>query len=114
MRGRWRLFRHEAARTPGPGLWTFLALYVVALAMGTLSTFAFDAVVFWPANAVMIAALLVLPRRSAPWMLAAGIALNLLNNLVRGDQMPFFVINIAMNAAEAVAVTLVARRVGGA
>lgn len=114
MRGRWRLFKHEAARTQGLGLRTFLALYVVALALGTLSTFAFDAVVFWPANAVMIAALLVLPRRPAMAMLVIGIALNLLNNLVRGDQMPFFIINVAMNAAEAVAVALVARRVGGA
>lgn len=114
MRGRWRLFRHKAARTTGLGLPIFLVLYVAALAVGTASALAFDAVVFWPANGVMIAALLVLPRRPALAMLVIGVALNLLNNLVRGDQMPFFVVNVVMNAMEAVAVAVVARRVGGA
>lgn len=114
MRGRWRLFRHETARTSGWGPAAFLALYVAALILGTLSTFAFGAVVFWPANAVMVAALLVLPRRQAIGVLCAGVALNLLNNLVRGDEMPFFLLNVALNAAQAVAMTLLARRVGGA
>ena len=63
MRGRWRLFRQDAARTDGPGLWAFLAAYVGALALATLSTRALDAIVFWPANGVMVAALLVLPAR---------------------------------------------------
>lgn len=114
MRGRWRLFRQDAARTDGPGLSAFLALYAGALALGTLSTRTLDAIVFWPANGVMIAALLVLPRRKAMIMLAAGIGLNLLNNLVRGDQMPFFALNVAMNAVEAVLACVIARRVCGA
>ena len=92
----------------------FLMLYAAALAVGTLSALAFGAVLFWPANAVMIAALLMLPRRSAVLVLVAGVALNLLNNLVRGDPMPFYFINVAMNAVEAVLAAVVTRRVCGA
>lgn len=113
MRGRWRLFRHETARRTGPGPWVFLALHAAALAIGTLSTRAFDVVVFWPANAVMIAALLVLPRRQAQAVFLAGIGLNLINNLIRGDQLPFFLINVAMNAAEVFLASAIARRVCG-
>lgn len=114
MRGRWRLFRHEAARTSGWGPAAFIALYVAALILGTLSALAFGAVVFWPANAVMVAALLVLPRRQAIGVLCAGIALNLLNNVVRGDEMPFFILNVALNAIQVLVMAVVARRVGGA
>lgn len=114
MHGRWRLFRHEAARVSGPGPWTFLALYVVALAIGTLSTQSLGVVVFWPANAVMMAALLLLQRPQALLVLIVGIGLNIANNVIRGDQMPFFVINIVMNTLEAVVAALIARRVCGA
>jgi signal transduction histidine kinase/CheY-like chemotaxis protein len=114
MQGRWRLFRHEAARVSGPGPWTFLALYVVALAIGTLSTKSLGTVVFWPANAVMMAALLLLPRRQAIRVLLIGIGLNVVNNFIRGDQMPFFVINIVMNTTEALLAAVIARRVCGA
>lgn len=114
MHGRWRLFRHEAARRTGPGPVVFLAIYAAALAIGTLSTRALEVVVFWPANAVMIAALLILPRRPAQAVFLAGVGLNVLNNLIRGDQMPFFMINVAMNAAEVFLASVIARRVCGA
>jgi signal transduction histidine kinase/ActR/RegA family two-component response regulator len=114
MHGRWRLFRHEAKRPGRIGPWALLTLYAIALAIGTVSTLAFSAVVFWPANAVMIAALLLLPRRQGVLVLVAGIGLNILNNLIRGDQMPFFMINVIMNAAQAVMVAALASRVCGA
>jgi signal transduction histidine kinase/ActR/RegA family two-component response regulator len=114
MHGRWRLFRHDAAREGRIGPWAFLGLYVAALLIGTVSALSFGTVVFWPANAVMIAAVLMLKRPQAVSVFLAGIALNVLNNLLRGDQMPFFAINVILNAVEVVTVSLVARRVCGA
>ena len=65
MHGRWRLFRHEAGRASGPAPWAYVALFAACIMIGLWSADTFGAIVIWPANGVMLAALLQLHRKQA-------------------------------------------------
>ncbi|CAN5178699.1 MASE1 domain-containing protein [soil metagenome] len=114
MHGRWRLFRHEAGRDSGPPPWAYVALFAACMLVGIWSAREFHAVVIWPANGVMLAALLQLHRKNAIRVLVACFALNLLGNVVRGDPQPFLWLNALLNLGEACLAALIARRVCGA
>jgi signal transduction histidine kinase/ActR/RegA family two-component response regulator len=114
MHGRWRLFRHDAGRVSGPPPWAYVALFAACMLVGIWSARAFDAVVIWPANGVMLAAVLQLHRRNAVRVLAACFALNLFGNVLRGDPQPFLWLNAVLNLGEACLAGLIARRVCGA
>lgn len=114
MHGRWRLFRHDAGRVSGPPPWAYVALFSACLLIGLWSADTFDAVVIWPANGVMLAALLQLRGRQAIGVLATCLAINLMGNVVRGDPMPFLWLNAVMNLAQVCLAGLIARRVCGA
>jgi len=114
LQGRWRLFRHDAGREAGPPAWVYVGLYGLALALGLWSAHRFDAVVLWPANGVLLAAVLQLHRRKAIPVILICVALNIATNIVRGDPMPFLWLNPALNLAQVGIAGLLARRVCGA
>ena len=114
MKGRWRLFRHEAGQAAGPPPLAYVALYCVCILVGFWSARTFDAIVIWPTNGVMLAALLQLHRRQAIWTVSICFAINLASNTWRGDPMPFVIINPVMNLFQVVLAALLVRRVGGA
>lgn len=114
MHGRWRLFRHDAGQVSGPQAWTYVVLFAACLLIGIWSARTFGAVVIWPANGVMLAALLQLHRRQALSVLAACLVINLVANVVRGDPMPYLWLNAVLNLAQVCVAGLIARRVGGA
>ena len=114
MHGRWRLFRHDAGQASGPPAWAYVALFAACLLIGIWSARNFGAVVIWPANGVMLAALLQLHRRQAITVLTWCVALNLLANVVRGDPLPFLWLNAFLNLGQVCLAGLIARRVGGA
>ena len=114
MAGRWRLFRHDAGREAGPPPVAYVLLFVVCLLLGQWSAETFQAVIVWPANGVMLAALLQLRRRKAIAVLAACILLNLGSNVLRGDSLPFLWTNVALNVTQVLIAGLLARRFGGA
>lgn len=114
MHGRWRLFRHEGGLASGPPAWAYVVLFSACLLLGIWSARTFGAVVIWPANGVMLAALLQLHRRKAVSVLAACLTINLLANIVRGDPMPFLWLNAVLNLGQVCLAGLIARRVGGA
>ena len=114
MHGRWRLFRHDAGQASGPPAWTYVVLFTACLLIGIWSARTFGAVVIWPANGVMLAALLQLHRRKAITVLAVCLTINLLANVVRGDAMPFLWLNALLNLGQVCLAGLIARRVGGA
>lgn len=114
MAGRWRLFRHDAGREAGPPPVAYVLLFVVCLLLGQWSASTFQAVIVWPANGVMLAALLQLRRRKAIAVLIACILLNLGSNVLRGDSLPFLWSNVVLNASQVLIAGLLARRVGGA
>lgn len=114
MHGRWRLFRHDAGQASGPPPWAYVALFSACLLLGIWSARTFGAVVIWPANGVMLAALLQLHRRQAIPVLLSCLVINLLANVVRGDPMPFLWLNAVLNLGQACLAGLIARRVGGA
>ncbi len=114
MQGRWRLFRHEAGRVAGPPPLAYVALYCACLVLGLWSAETFGAIVIWPANGVMLAALLQLHRRQAIATVAVCFALNLASNVWRGDPMPFLVVNAVMNLYQVTLAAFLVRRVGGA
>jgi signal transduction histidine kinase/CheY-like chemotaxis protein len=114
MHGRWRLFRHEGGLASGPPAWAYVVLFSACLLLGIWSARTFGAVVIWPANGVMLAALLQLHRRKAISVLAACLTINLLANVVRGDPMPFLWLNAMLNLGQVCLAGLIARRVGGA
>ncbi|MEG1028607.1 MAG: hypothetical protein RSE34_00825, partial [Brevundimonas sp.] len=88
MEGRWRLFRHDAGREAGPPPVAYVLLFVACLLLGQWSAETFQAVIVWPANGVMLAALLQLRRRKAIAVLLTCVALNLGSNVLRGDSLP--------------------------
>ena len=114
MHGRWRLFRHEAGRASGIPAWTYVALFAACMLIGIWSARQYNAVVIWPANGVLLAALLQLHRRQALPVLFACLAINLAGNVVRGDPLPFLWINPLLNVGETLVAAVIARRVCGA
>lgn len=114
MDGRWRLFRHDGGRVSGPPAWAYVALFAACMLIGIWSARQYDAVVIWPANGVLLAALLQLRRHDAIRVLIACLIINLLGNVVRGDPQPFLWVNALLNTGEAFVAALIARRVCGA
>ena len=114
MKGRWRLFRHEAGRDSGPPAWAYIALFAACMLVGVWSARTFNAVVIWPANGVLLAALLQLHRRKAIAVLAACFAINLATNVYRGDPQPFLWLNAVLNLGQVMMAGLIARRTCGA
>lgn len=114
MAGRWRLFRHDAGREAGPPPLAYVLLFAACLLLGQWSASTFQAIIVWPANGVMLAALLQLHRRQAVAVLLACFALNLASNVLRGDTMPILLVNAGLNMGQVLVAALLARRVGGA
>lgn len=114
MKGRWRLFRHEAGRVAGPAPWAYVLLFALAQIIGFWSVSTFGAVTVWLSNGIMAAALLQLHRRPAMLVVTACFTLNLLFNMVRGDPGVFLWVNAVLNLAEAWIVAMLARRFCGA
>ncbi|CAN5271505.1 MASE1 domain-containing protein [soil metagenome] len=114
MRGRWRLFRHDAGRISAVPPWAYVVLFSACLLVGIWSARTYNAVIIWPANGVMLAAALQLHRRQALRVLAACFVINLVGNVVRGDPAPFLWLNAVLNLGEACLAALIARRVCGA
>ncbi len=114
MKGRWRLFRHEAGRAAGPPAWAYVLMFVVALAAGFWSSRQFGAVAVWLCNGIMAAALLQLHRRQALPVIVACFVANLINNVVRGDPGVFLWLNAVLNLGVAAITSVLARRFCGA
>jgi len=114
VKGRWRLFRHEAGRTAGPPPWAYVALFAASQLLGHWSVATYGAVAIWLSNGVMAAALLQLHRRPAVAVVAACFAINLFSNLFRGDPGVFLWVNPLLNIGEAALAAFLARRWCGA
>ena len=114
MAGRWRLFRHEAGREAGPPPLAYVVLFMACLLLGQWSASTFHAIIVWPANGVMLAALLQLRRSKAVAVLLTCFALNLASNALRGDPMLILLINAALNMGQVLVAGLLVRRIGGA
>lgn len=113
-RGRWRFFRHDAGRAAGPSPWAYLLLYAACQGLGLWSVHHLHFAVMWPANAVLLAAVLQLHRRPALWLLIAGFCLNLVTNALRGDMTIYTVLNPLLNMAQVLVAAVLARRLCGA
>ena len=114
LRGRWRLFRHEAGRIAGPPAWAYVLLFAASQLIGHWSVATFDAVAVWLSNGILAAALLQLHRRPAVAVLTACFTINLFSNLIRGDVGILLWLNALMNMGEATLCAFLARRVCGA
>ncbi len=114
MSGRWRAFRHEAGQEAGPHAAVYVLLFALCLLLGHWSAATFQAVIAWPANGVMLAAFLQLPRRRAGVVLALCFGLNLLSTAIRGDAPPFVWLNPLLNLIQVLTAGVLARRLCGA
>jgi two-component system, sensor histidine kinase len=114
VRGKWRLFRQDAGRVAGPPAWVYIALFALCIAIGNWSSARYGAVVLWPANGVLLAALLQLHKRPAIGVLAACFAINLVGNQLRDDPTRMVVLNAALNLCEVLIAGVIARRFCGA
>lgn len=114
MGGRWRAFRHDAGRTAGPLPGVYVFLFALCLLLGHWSAATFQFVIAWPANGVMLAAFLQLPRRRAAAVLAICFSLNLVSTFLRGDAPPFVWLNPLLNLLQVVIAGVLARRFCGA
>jgi len=114
LKGRWRLFRHEAGRVAGPPPWVYVLLFAVSQLTGHWSTATFGAVTVWLSNGIMVAALLQLRRQPAMLVITACFAINLFSNILRGDPGILLWVNALMNMALTWLVAIQARRYCGA
>lgn len=114
MKGRWRLFRHEAGRVAGPPAWAYVLLFAASQLIGHWSVATYGAVLIWLSNGIMAAALLQLHRRQAVTVIAACLVINLSSNVIRGDAGMLIWLNAVMNVGEAALAALLARRFCGA
>lgn len=114
MKGRWRLFRHEAGRIAGPPPWAYVLLFALSQLLGHWSTATFSTVTVWLSNGILVAALLQLHRRPAMLVVTACFAINLFSNVLRGDPGILLWVNALMNMALVWLVAVQARRYCGA
>ena len=114
MRGRWRLFRHEAGRVAGPPAWAYVLLFAASQLIGHWSVATFGAVTVWLSNGILAAALLQLHRRPAVAVLIVCFTINLFSNVIRGDPGMLLWLNALLNLGQAVLCAILARRVCGA
>ena len=114
MKGRWRLFRHEAGRVAGPPPWAYVLLFAASQLIGHWSVATYGAVLVWLSNGILAAALLQLHRRPAIAVVLACFLINIFSNLIRGDPGILLWLNAVMNLVEASLAALLARRFCGA
>ena len=114
MKGRWRLFRHEAGRAAGPPAWAYVAMFAASLAVGAWSRAEFGAVAVWLSNGIMAAALLQLHRKPALAVVLTCFVANMVSNVWRGDQGVWIWLNAVLNLGVAVLTAVLARRFCGA
>lgn len=114
MGGKWRLFRQDAGRASGPPAWVYVLAFGLCVAAGNWGGSRYVSAIIWPANGVLLTAVLQLHRRSAIAVLAAGFAINLVGNLLRGAAPHMVVIFALFNVAEAFVAGMIARRYCGA
>jgi signal transduction histidine kinase/ActR/RegA family two-component response regulator len=114
LRGRWRLFRHEAGRAAGPPAWAYVLLFALSQLIGHWSVATYGQVAIWLSNGILAAALLQLHRRPAVAVIAACFAINIASNTIRGDAGFLLWLNALMNLGQASLAALLARRVCGA
>lgn len=110
----WRMFRHDAANPSPIPAWGFVLTYVGALWLAHFCQTAFGAVAIWPANGVVVTALLLLNRRKALMTFLACVSLNFIFNLViLKTGFDSSLIYPALNALEVFGVAMIARRFCG-
>lgn len=109
-----RIFRHDAGLAAGPPAMTYVLLLVLCLVLGYWSAATYQAVLLWPANGVLLAAYLQLPRRRAAAVLILGFGLNMASSVYRGDALPFLWINPLLNLLQVLLAGMLARRLCGA
>lgn len=114
MKGRWRLFRHEAGRVAGPPPWAYVLLFAASQLIGHWSVATYGTVLIWLSNGIMAAALLQLHRRPAIGVVLSCFLINLFSNVIRGDPGILVWLNAVMNIGEAALAALLARRFCGA
>jgi signal transduction histidine kinase/ActR/RegA family two-component response regulator len=112
---KWRLFRQDTGRRAGPPAWAYVALFAFCSAVGEWSATRYGASVFWPANGVLLAALLQLDRRRAIAVLASCFAINVIGNFARPHTPLYMTFGLALlNQFEVFAAGMIARRFCGA
>jgi signal transduction histidine kinase/AmiR/NasT family two-component response regulator len=114
MHPKWRLFRQDAGRAAGPPGWLYVALFALCSAIGDWTGARYGAVVFWPANGVLLAALLQLHRRRAIAVMGACFLINLVGNFTREGPAYMGVVFAVLNQAEVLLAGVIARRFCGA
>jgi signal transduction histidine kinase/AmiR/NasT family two-component response regulator len=114
LKGRWRLFRHDAGRVAGPPALAYVVLYATAMAIGYWTIARFGTATVWLANGVVTAAPLQLHRRPAVAVLLACAALDVLVNSMRGGVPYYLLTSVVLNLGMAMLAAVLARRVCGA
>ena len=114
MRMKWRLFRQEAGRDFGPPPVVYVLLFALCIGIGNWTDVTYGTVCIWPANGVLLAAVLQLHRRRLIPVLAACAAINLCCNWLRHDPAHMIVVNAVLNLGEALFAGMLARRFCGA
>ncbi|WP_395645442.1 putative bifunctional diguanylate cyclase/phosphodiesterase [Terricaulis sp.] len=113
-RPKWRLFRDGAPADGGAPAWVYVLLFTASIALAHWSVERWHAVLLWPANGVLLAALLQLDKRRALAVLGACLVINIAGNALRADPPHMLVLNVVLNFGEVALAALLARRYCGA
>lgn len=113
-RPKWRLFKDGGPAEGGAPAWVYVLLFAVCIAISQWSVERFQAVLLWPANGVLLAALLQLDRRRALAVLGACLLINVTGNILRADPPHMLLLNVVLNVGEVALAAFLARRYCGA
>ena len=114
MRVKWRLFRQEAGRDLGPPPAVYVLLFALCIAVGNWTDVTYGTVCIWPANGVLLAAVLQLHKRRLIPVLGACFVINIVCNILRHDMPHMIVVNAVLNLTEVFLAGILARRFCGA
>lgn len=114
MKGRWRVFRHDGGRERRLQALVYLCVYALCLSLSYWHFARFQTVIFWPANGVLLAAFLQLPRRYALVVLGLCFLMNMSGSLLIGQGRVFAWIDPFLNLTQVLVAGLLARRFCGA
>lgn len=112
--GPWRILNPDDKAANGPRWTAYLTAYTICLAIGVSSLLHFGELFIWPSTGVMVAGLLLLPRKDAVKLAVCGTIFNFFGVHFTIDNFAICLLYVLLDLVEVIIAVALARRYCGA